>query len=137
PGLASEARAASRPESGFEPPYTSFNIGTIAGGTAMNIIPRDCEFTWEFRPLPDEDVLAIRDRIERFIATDLLPRLRQVHPGADVATRALASIPGLIAQPARRPRSWRANSLAPTTARSSPTGRKRGCSKALGFRRSS
>ncbi len=98
-GLAGEARAASRPESGFEPPYTSFNIGTIAGGTAMNIIPRDCEFTWEFRPLPGEDTAAIRDRIDRFIAADLLPRLRRVHPGADVTTRALASIPGLVAQP--------------------------------------
>src|SRR6266851_3683946 len=98
-GLAGEARAASRPESGFEPPYTSFNIGTIAGGSAMNIIPRDCEFTWEFRPLPGEDTAAIRDRIDRFIAADLLPRLRRVHPGADVTTRALASIPGLVAQP--------------------------------------
>jgi acetylornithine deacetylase len=98
-GLAGEARAAARPESGFEPPYTSFNIGTIAGGTAMNIIPRDCEFTWEFRPLPGEDTAAISERIERFIATDLLPRLRKVHPGADVATRALARIPGLVAQP--------------------------------------
>ena len=98
-GLAGEARAAAHPESGFEPPYTSFNIGTIAGGTAMNIIPRDCEFTWEFRPLPGEDTAAISERIERFIATDLLPRLREVHPGADVATRALARIPGLVAQP--------------------------------------
>jgi acetylornithine deacetylase len=98
-GLAGEARAAARPESGFEPPYTSFNIGTIAGGTAMNIIPRDCAFTWEFRPLPGEDTAAISGRIERFIATDLLPRLRKVHPGADVTTRALATIPGLLAQP--------------------------------------
>lgn len=96
-GLANEARDAARPESGFEPPYTSFNIGTIVGGTAMNIIPRDCEFTWEFRPLPDEDTVAIRARIDGFIASDLLPRLRQVHPGAEVTTRALASVPGLVA----------------------------------------
>src|SRR5260221_1789798 len=98
-GLAGEARAAARPESGFEPPYTSFNIGTIAGGTAMNIIPRDCEFTWEFRPLPGEDAAAISDRIERFIATDLLPRLRKVHPGADVVTRGLGPFLGLIFPP--------------------------------------
>jgi acetylornithine deacetylase len=94
-GLAGEARTASRPTSGFEPPYTSFNIGTISGGTAMNIIPRECEFTWEFRPLPGEDSAAIRARIDAFVASDLLPRLRQVHPGADVTTRALASVPGL------------------------------------------
>jgi acetylornithine deacetylase len=98
-GLADAARAAARPESGFEPPYTSFNIGTIAGGTAMNIIARECAFTWECRPLPGEDAAAIRARIDGFIAADLLPRLRAVHPGADVTTRALASVPGLIAQP--------------------------------------
>jgi acetylornithine deacetylase len=97
-GLAAEARNAPRPESGFEPPYTSFNIGTIAGGTAMNIIPRQCEFTWEFRPLPGDDATAIRARIEGFIATDLLPRLRRVHPGATVTTRALASVPSLFAE---------------------------------------
>src|SRR6185437_1630435 len=97
-GLAGEARAASRPASGFEPPYTSFNIGTISGGTAMNIIARECEFTWEFRPLPGEDSAAIRARIDAFVASDLLPRLRQTHPGADVTTRALASVPGLAAE---------------------------------------
>jgi acetylornithine deacetylase len=96
-GLADEGRASARPENGFEPPYTSFNIGTISGGTAMNIIPRECEFTWEFRPLPGEDTAAIRQRIDDFIAADLLPRLRQVHPAADVTTRALASVPGLVA----------------------------------------
>jgi acetylornithine deacetylase len=61
----------------------------------MNIIARECEFTWEFRPLPGEDSAAIRARIDAFVASDLLPRLRQVHPGADVTTRALASVPGL------------------------------------------
>jgi acetylornithine deacetylase len=64
-GLAGEARNTARPASGFEPPYTSFNIGTISGGTAMNIIPRTCELTWEFRTLPGEDPAAIRARIER------------------------------------------------------------------------
>src|SRR6185437_9933146 len=50
--LASEARAEPLPGSGFVPPYTSFNVGMIEGGTAANIIPRDCAFTWEFRTLP-------------------------------------------------------------------------------------
>ena len=47
---------------------------------------------------------AIRARIENFIAADLLPRLRQVHPGADVTTRAVARVPGLVAEAgSRRP----------------------------------
>src|SRR5579875_3376244 len=42
--LAAAARERARPESGFDPPYTSFNIGTIAGGAAVNIIARECAF---------------------------------------------------------------------------------------------
>src|SRR5205085_10919749 len=51
-GLAAEAQGTARPERGVEPPYTSFNIGTISGGTAINIIPRSCEFSRAFRPWP-------------------------------------------------------------------------------------
>ncbi len=95
-GLASEARAAGRPESGFVPPYTSFNVGMISGGTAANIIARECGFTWEFRTLPGVDPQALRDRVEDFIRSDLLPRLRQTHPGAAILTETTAMVPGLL-----------------------------------------
>ncbi|HZS82483.1 MAG TPA: acetylornithine deacetylase [Stellaceae bacterium] len=98
-GLAAEARAAAEPESGFVPPYTSFNIGMIGGGTAHNIIARECAFTWEFRTLPGRDPEAIRRRVEEFAAQDLLPRLRQVHAGASIATEAVALVPGLVPEP--------------------------------------
>lgn len=38
----------------FDPPYTTFNVGTIEGGTAKNIIPGECKFLVEWRPLPGE-----------------------------------------------------------------------------------
>lgn len=98
--LAAEARARARPESGFEPPYTSFNIGMIQGGTAVNIIARDCAFSWEFRTLPGEDPAAPLSRIAHFVAADLLPRLRQVHAEAAVATTPLAIVPPLVPDPA-------------------------------------
>jgi acetylornithine deacetylase len=98
--LAAEARARARPESGFEPPYTSFNIGLIAGGTAVNIIARDCAFRWEFRTLPGEDPAAPLARIERFVTADLLPRMRAVHAGAAVATAPIAVVPPLVPDPA-------------------------------------
>jgi acetylornithine deacetylase len=98
--LAAEARARARPESGFDPPYTSFNIGTIAGGAAVNIIARDCAFQWEFRTLPGEDPAVPLARIARFVEGDLLPRMRAVHAGAAVATAALAVVPPLVPDPA-------------------------------------
>ncbi len=38
----------------FDPPYTTFNVGTIEGGTAKNILPGECKFLLEWRPLPGD-----------------------------------------------------------------------------------
>ncbi|HEV2098924.1 MAG TPA: acetylornithine deacetylase [Stellaceae bacterium] len=97
--LAAECRAAARPESTFDPPYTSFNIGTIAGGAAVNIIARDCTFEWEFRAVPGEDPAMLQHQIEHFVTADLLPRMRAAHPGANVTTETAAVVPPLVPDP--------------------------------------
>jgi len=97
--LAGEARGRARPESGFEPPYTSFNIGTIGGGTAVNIIARECDFTWDLRALPGDDATVLKQRIDAFIAGDLLPRMRAIHPAAAVETEAIVAVPPLVPAP--------------------------------------
>ncbi len=93
--LAAERRAAAAPETGFEPPYTTFNIGVIEGGQALNIIARDCAFTWEFRTLPGEDPEAIRARFDDFAQAQVLPGLRAFAPEAEIATERLAGVPPL------------------------------------------
>ena len=40
---------------GYDPPYTTVHTGTVQGGTALNIVPRDCRFDFEIRNLPDHD----------------------------------------------------------------------------------
>ncbi|HJU19123.1 MAG TPA: acetylornithine deacetylase [Stellaceae bacterium] len=97
--LAAESRARARPASGFDPPYTSFNIGVIEGGTAVNIIARECAFSWEFRTLPGEDPAAPLAHIAQFVDADLLPRMRRVHDGAAVATEPVALVPPLVPDP--------------------------------------
>lgn len=49
----------------FDPPYTTVHVGTIHGGTARNIIPRECSFHWEIRPLPGDNHQAIIERFEQ------------------------------------------------------------------------
>ncbi len=53
---------------GFDPPYTTLNVGLVQGGTAKNIIAGECRFTLEWRPVPGqkgERVLElVRDAIE-------------------------------------------------------------------------
>jgi acetylornithine deacetylase len=98
--LAAECRASAQPDSRFDPPYTSFNIGRIEGGAAVNIIARDCVFEWEFRAVPGEDHAALRRRIEHFVESDLLPRMRAAHPDAAVTTETAALVPPLVPDPA-------------------------------------
>jgi acetylornithine deacetylase len=38
----------------FSPSFTSLNVGTIQGGTAKNIIPGQCKFQLEWRPIPGQ-----------------------------------------------------------------------------------
>lgn len=38
----------------FSPDFTTLNIGTIQGGTAKNIIPAQCSFQLEWRPIPGQ-----------------------------------------------------------------------------------
>ena len=67
---AAEARVRARPDSGFDPPHTTMSVGTISGGTAVNIIARDCTFEWDLRNLPHDDAAALKSRIDRFVADD-------------------------------------------------------------------
>lgn len=53
------------------PRHTTFNLGLIEGGSAINIVPRRCALTWEFRPVPDDDAAAIKARIDAFLAHGL------------------------------------------------------------------
>ncbi len=39
---------------GFDPPYTTMNIGLITGGTAKNIVAGECRLTLEWRTIPGQ-----------------------------------------------------------------------------------
>ena len=66
--LHAEGARPRRPDSGFDPPHTTMSVGTIAGGTAVNIIARDCAFEWDMRNLPQDDAAALKSRLDRFIS---------------------------------------------------------------------
>jgi acetylornithine deacetylase len=97
--LHDEARGRARPDSGFDPPHTTLSVGTIAGGTAVNIVARECSFEWDMRNLPDEDAAALKDRLDRFVMADLLPRLRAVYPQSAIETEAVIAVPPLVPEP--------------------------------------
>lgn len=97
--LADERRAAAPADSPFTPPFTTFNVGEIRGGEAVNIIPERCELAWEFRPLPGEDADAIEARVRSFLDDDLRPRMKAENPRADVVLVPHAAVPPLRHEP--------------------------------------
>ena len=49
------------------PPFTTINVGTIAGGKARNIIPGHCTFPVEWRPIPGRDPDIVPAMLQRAI----------------------------------------------------------------------
>jgi acetylornithine deacetylase len=79
----------------FVPPYTTVHTGTISGGTALNIVPKDCEFQFEFRFLPGADPEALVGEVKRFAATRVEPEMKALRPETGVAFEELTAFPGL------------------------------------------
>jgi acetylornithine deacetylase len=82
----------------FDPPTSTLNVGTIEGGTARNILARECSFLWEFRGLPGAPQDLALKRLEAHAREAVLPRLRRFAPQASVETIVEVEVPGLGAQ---------------------------------------
>ncbi len=90
---ASASSARSTPIS--RPPYTTIQTGVIHGGTALNIVPKECSFDFEFRLLPGDDPEAGIAELRAFAEQRLLPDMRAVRPEAAIAFEELSAFPGL------------------------------------------
>ena len=97
--LFEDRRRQARPELGFVPPYTTLQVGIVKGGTASNIVARDCMVDWHFRALPTDDDAAIEARAEAFLE-QLRQRMQARHPACDIVTRLRARVPPLKPDPA-------------------------------------
>jgi acetylornithine deacetylase len=89
---------AARPRTDIDlvPPHTTINVGTISGGTAGNILARECVLLWGYRTTPGEDLWALARRARAWLDEVLLPRMRAKHPAARIETVSRSAIPGLM-----------------------------------------
>jgi acetylornithine deacetylase len=67
-GIAEQLRAETHPS--FDPPQTTLNVGLIQGGTAKNVIPGECRFTLEWRPIPGQGPGRLLDLLSTSIADE-------------------------------------------------------------------
>jgi acetylornithine deacetylase len=76
----------------FDPPYSTVHVGTIHGGTARNILARNCAFQWEFRGLPGVAQNLALAHLNAYAA--------QIHnPNLRIETEIETEVPGLTAAP--------------------------------------
>jgi len=93
--MAERMRDCETRDNGFDVPFTTLQTGVIKGGTAANIVPRDCEVHFEFRYLPGIDPEALEREIKSYAERVLLPEMRAVDPATFIAFETKAEIPGL------------------------------------------
>jgi len=94
---AREFRDAGAHDAAYDVPFTTAHVGIIRGGTALNIVPRDCTFEFEIRHLPFDDpekfFADVRDYAMRF-----LPDMHAVDPSTFIEFDHLSTLPGFDTQ---------------------------------------
>ncbi len=80
----------------FDPPHSTVQATVIHGGTAVNILARQADITWEYRCLPGRDPAAILANVQSRAETQILPKYRARAPEAAFRTELQAQYPGLV-----------------------------------------
>ncbi len=93
--IGQELRGRAPANSRFDPPWSTIQVGRIAGGIARNIIAGACSVDWELRPVNSRDFNFAKKHIADYVETELLPRMRNVWTEADIVTEIIGEVAGL------------------------------------------
>ena len=89
-----DAVANQDPDCEFVPPFPTYHVGTIQGGTAGNITAKSCTFINDFRLLPTQDAKQEADDYLAFAAA-LEAKIKAVRPEAGIKITPKFGVPGL------------------------------------------
>ena len=84
----------------YSVPHSTFHVGSINGGTALNIVPRQCEFEFEIRNLPQQDLDALVHEIKHYANDVLLLDMQSRYPESEIRFDETSYYPGLHTDPA-------------------------------------
>jgi acetylornithine deacetylase len=80
---------------GFDPPHTTPHVGTVLGGSILNIIPEHASFVMEWRCVPGDDPHAEVARLRRFVESEIEPAMKAVDPSTGFSFEVIDDIPGM------------------------------------------
>ena len=81
-------------QSPYDPPPTTFNVGTISGGQGRCVVADKCWFDWEMRPVQVEDANFVKEHMA-ILESSLLDEMQSVYPEASIETQMVCEIDGL------------------------------------------
>ena len=84
---------------GYRVPHTTLHVGTVRGGTALNIVPNECSFDFEIRHLPEHEIDPLIDNIQRYARDNLEPTMRLKNPDCGIDFTELFGYPALFTAP--------------------------------------
>src|SRR6202041_1378372 len=83
----------------FDPPYTTMQVGTVQGGSILNIIPEIAEFSLEWRNVPGDAAERYLDRLQAFVAASIEPAMHEVHPDTGFSYEIVNLMPRMALDP--------------------------------------
>lgn len=89
-----ENKARTSPDNGFEPPYTTTHVGTVQGGTAVNITAELCSFAHEVRVVPGDEGVDYVGRYKARVA-ELEAQMQAIAPETGITVEITSSTPPL------------------------------------------
>ena len=78
----------------FDVPFSTLSVGTITGGTATNIVPNLCEFTFDYRNLPHMNESQVIEPIRAFIKT-LEPKMHAIDSDTGIELTRNENVPAM------------------------------------------
>lgn len=79
----------------YDIPHTTVHTGVVHGGTMVNIVPEECEFSFEFRNLPGDQPEALLAEVKDFAHGKLEPAMHQIDAQSGFGWEELSRFPGL------------------------------------------
>lgn len=83
----------------YDVSHSTVHTGTIRGGTALNIVPKDCTFDFEFRYLPEIGHEGYFSEFDTYLRETLEPQMHAIDRTTGFTVEELSSIPGLNMDP--------------------------------------
>jgi acetylornithine deacetylase len=79
----------------YDVPYTTAHTGLVNGGTALNIVPDNCTFEFEFRTIAADDADALIEEVANYARKQLEPEMKAVSREAGITLEEKSGFPGL------------------------------------------